>query len=116
MERINKTFKEEDEDGTQGEAEITDPYDPYVPNDLLQYRERRLLEEERLQAQVDAQRALEQQKVLREQLEQERQDLQRTGDLSKLVAIGRGRGRGLSNLPAWLVAKQQQEKESLGPQ
>jgi hypothetical protein len=96
------------------EEEITDPYDPYVPNDLLQYWDRQAVIQEQQQLEQETRKALEQQRVLREQLESERQTLQRQGNLEQLTSSGMGRGRGrggVSNLPAWLVAKQQQEQK-----
>jgi hypothetical protein len=103
-------------------AEILDPYDPYVPNDLLQYWDRQALAQERLEMEREAREALAKQQQIRQQLEKERLELQRKGDYSALakhsqlnqthvaaMGRGRGRGRGVSNLPAWLVEKQRQE-------
>jgi hypothetical protein len=107
----------------QEEVIITDPYDPYVPNDLLQYWDRKALAEERLALQQQTQEALERQQAIRRKLEKERQELEQKGEYDKLAlqqqkgqgGMGRGRGRGaLSNLPAWLVEKQRKEKEGLG--
>ncbi len=104
---VRETVVEEDEDDP---VEITDPYDPYVPNDLLQYWDRQALIKEQQQLEQETRQALEHQKILREQLEHERQELQKQGNLVQLAGgLGRGRGRGVSNLPAWLVAKQQEE-------
>ena len=100
--------------------DILDPYDPRVPNDLLKFRELQLIEQERQRAHEEAQQALEDQRVLREQLEEERRKLYASGEISQLASasssgMGRGRGRGVSNLPAWLVAQQEREKsDSLG--
>ena len=85
---------------------MDDPYDPMVPNDLLQYWEHKALAAER--------EALERQRV--EQLQQQ-QDLRRQLDLERQREIDqqgftverpRGRGRGVSNLPAWMMAQQKQ--------
>ena len=106
---LNSFVVEEEEEEV---AEITDPYDPYVPNDLLQYWDRQALIHEQRQLEEETKQALEQQRILREQLERERQELQKQGNLTQLVGgLGRGRGRGVSNLPAWLVAQQEQQKE-----
>ncbi|KAL3894946.1 MAG: hypothetical protein SGARI_007596, partial [Bacillariaceae sp.] len=105
--------------------EITDPYDPFVPNDLLQYWERQAAAQERAKLEQETREAMERQRVLREQLQRERQELLRTGsggkDTTAVAAAmggmgrGRGRGRGLSNLPAWLIEKQRKEAaEGLG--
>ncbi|EEC51898.1 predicted protein [Phaeodactylum tricornutum CCAP 1055/1] len=101
------------------EKATEDPYDPMVPNDLLQYwdhksmsRERERLERERLET-------MEAQKRLCEQLERERRALTTSGDVAKIAdqhikrSFAGGRGRGLSNLPAWLV-EQQKSESSVG--
>jgi hypothetical protein len=95
------------DEAIEDQKTITDPYDPYVPNDLLQYWDRQALKEQRRQLELEAQQAMEHQKLLRKRLEEEREELQRQGNLQKLDT---GRGRGVSNLPAWLVAKQQQDR------
>ena len=101
-------------------TEITDPYDPYVPNDLLQYWDRQSLAKERAQMEREAREALEQQRLLRQRLEMERDELQKKGDFAQILqqqdwggmgrGRGRGRGRGVSNIPAWLMEKQRQEQ------
>jgi hypothetical protein len=97
------------------EDEINDPYDPYVPNDLLQYWERQSLAKERATLERETRNALEKQRQLRQQLEREREELHRKGNYENFVqeqqqpGRGRGRGRGVSNLPAWLVEKQRRE-------
>jgi hypothetical protein len=70
-----------------------DPYDPFVPNDLLEYWEHQA-----------AKRAWEGQQERRRKIEQELQQLEPIQQPSR----GRGRG-GVSNLPAWLVERQRQE-------
>jgi hypothetical protein len=126
---------------TKAVAEITDPYDPYIPNDLLQYWERQALAQERERLERETREALEKQRLLRERLEKERQELQRSGNYQELIhrqtntgggdvgpagvetpgnafdeggmgrGRGRGRGRGISNLPAWLVEKQRLQEQ-----
>eukprot|EP00557_Chaetoceros_sp_GSL56_P002948 CAMPEP_0176487448 /NCGR_PEP_ID=MMETSP0200_2-20121128/6137_1 /TAXON_ID=947934 /ORGANISM="Chaetoceros sp., Strain GSL56" /LENGTH=287 /DNA_ID=CAMNT_0017884277 /DNA_START=64 /DNA_END=927 /DNA_ORIENTATION=- len=102
-----------------------DMYHPMMPNDYLAYRQRK--ENELLQANLEkqAQKTLEMQRKLREQIEEERRKALDSGDAKKIIesrlttpventmisGIGRGRGRGLSNLPAWLVKKQQEENQ-----
>ena len=82
---------------------ITDPYDPYVPNDLLEYWEKLAAKKHREKLERNTREALERQKAMRKQLEDER------------MALGRqppaGRGRGVSNLPAWLVEQQRRDRE-----
>ena len=101
--------------------EILDVYDPYVPNDLLQYFERKTLLEQKKAMEDQQRQALEDQRLLSEKLQQERQSLlvedDKQSDYASILmahqsrGAGRGRGRGLSNLPAWLVEKQRKEKE-----
>mmetsp|Transcript_627 Transcript_627/g.1822 ORF Transcript_627/g.1822 Transcript_627/m.1822 type:complete len:133 (+) Transcript_627:547-945(+) len=95
---------------------VQDPYDPLCPNDLLQYWEKRALEKERHNLERQRQQALEQQEVLRRQLKREREELARGGDGAHTnLASARprilGRGRGVSNLPAWLQEKNQQRQQ-----
>ena len=61
----------------------------------------------------------------RKRIEEERREAEEAGDIDRIVESraasvaaslggagrGRGRGRGTSNLPAWLVKKQQEENE-----
>jgi hypothetical protein len=114
------------------EEEIKDVYDPYVPNDLLQYWDRQSLAKEREALERETKEALEKQRILRMQLEKERETLQQKGDYSKFlgggpyppskttvstttnppgIGMGRGRGRGVSNLPAWLIEQKRKEQE-----
>jgi hypothetical protein len=74
-----------------------DPYDPLVPNDLLEYWEAQKVKRE-----------WEQHEQLRQELEQERQHRQ---ELQQQLPSGRGRG-GRSNLPAWLVEQQKREQQA----
>lgn len=114
-------LEEESDELRRLHESVTDFYDPLVPNDLLAYWERKAHEKQRLELERSARETLERQKRLREQLEQERQAIEATGDVKQIVqhrversmagGAGRGRGRGVSNLPAWLVQKQQ---DSLG--
>ena len=58
---------------------------------------------------------MEQHEKLRRRVEEERRRLEESGDVDKLVDMvkeqqqqrlgGRGRGRGVSNLPAWMVER-----------
>jgi len=102
-----------------------DRYDPLVPNDYLAYRERRAQEQEQIRMERAAKEQLEVQRRVRERIEEERRAAEEAGDLDRIVESravsvaasvggagrGRGRGRGTSNLPAWLVKKQQEENE-----
>jgi hypothetical protein len=104
------------EDMTNDEANVTDPYDPHIPNDLLAYRERMAMQQERERLKREAIETLERQKQLRLQLEKERQRIEASGraiDIiehrTKINLSSNGRGRGINNLPAWLLKKQQEE-------
>jgi hypothetical protein len=92
-------------------ASVTQPYDPYCPNDYLAYRERKKMEQIRKDMQASALQRLEQQEMLRKKVEEERKKLLESGDFSKIVE--KSRGRGVTNLPAWLVKKQDEQKEEM---
>mmetsp|Transcript_15028 Transcript_15028/g.27146 ORF Transcript_15028/g.27146 Transcript_15028/m.27146 type:complete len:352 (-) Transcript_15028:192-1247(-) len=96
----------------------TDIYDPHVPNDLLAFWDAKAMERERLELEREAKETLQRQEDLRQQLEQERADLEKSGDLEKLVQHreqrSMGRGRGVSNLPAWLVEKHKKQQQQVG--
>lgn len=108
-------------------ASVTQPYDPYCPNDYLAYRERKKMEQIRKDMQASALQRLEQQEMLRKKIEDERKKLLESGDFSKIVeqsrgdregvavggGTGNGRGRGVTNLPAWLVKKQDAQKKEM---
>lgn len=110
-------LEEESEAMRQLHASVVDAYDPHVPNDLLAYWDRKAMEKERLELEREAKETLQRQDQLRRQLEQERESLLKSGNIEEIVqhrqqtSMGRGRGRGVSNLPAWLVQKQ---RDSLG--
>jgi len=91
------------------EEKITDLYDPYVPNDLLEYWETLAAKKHREKLERDTREALEQQKAMRKQLEEDRKALLQQATMGSSAPFprqARGRGRGVSNLPAWLVEKQ----------
>lgn len=117
----NATMIEEEEESEammQLHASVVDIYDPHVPNDLLAYWDRKAMERERLELEREAKETLARQERLRQQLEQERASLEKSGNLDKLVEHRQqttmGRGRGISNLPAWLVEKQKEKVGSGG--
>ena len=109
-------------------ASVTHPYNPHFPNDYLAYRERKKTEQVRKDLQRSALQRLDQQEKLRKKIEEERKKLLESGDVDKIVesassgaagagGAGRGRGRGrggVSNLPAWLLKKQQEQREAEG--
>ena len=69
---VSTQHKEKDDDEEE-EEEIMDPYDPYIPNDLLQYWEHQVAKLERIELQRQAEEARKTQHLIRERLEQERQ-------------------------------------------
>ena len=96
-----ENFSEEERARQVLHHSVTDPYDPLVPNDLQQYIEMRALEQQRESLEQQRREALELQELLREQLDQQRQQAQRDDSMG-----GRGRGRGgVSNLPAWMATR-----------
>eukprot|EP00548_Thalassiothrix_antarctica_P010709 CAMPEP_0194158706 /NCGR_PEP_ID=MMETSP0152-20130528/77276_1 /TAXON_ID=1049557 /ORGANISM="Thalassiothrix antarctica, Strain L6-D1" /LENGTH=353 /DNA_ID=CAMNT_0038868165 /DNA_START=53 /DNA_END=1114 /DNA_ORIENTATION=+ len=107
--------EEEDTEFQQLHVNITDPYDPYVPNDLLAHWERKKIEEERLKLEQEARETLKRQQHLRQQLEEERQKIEKSGSANAIIehrartALSGGRSRGVNNLPAWLLQKQKEE-------
>jgi hypothetical protein len=106
---------DESEAMRQLHASVVDVYDPHVPNDLFAYWDRKAMEKHRIELEREAQETLQRQETLRQQLEQERESLAKSGNLGDIAqhyaqtSMGRGRGRGVSNLPAWLVQKQRVE-------
>lgn len=102
-----------------------DRYDPLVPNDYLTHRERQAQEQEQIRMERAAKEQIEVQRRVRQRIEEERRAAEEAGDIDRIVESraasvaaslggagrGRGRGRGTSNLPAWLVKKQQEENE-----
>jgi splicing factor 45 len=105
-------LEDESEAMRQLHASVVDVYDPHVPNDLLVYWDRKAMEKQRIELEREAQETLQRQEHLRQQLEQERESLAKSGNFGDIVqhytqtSMGLGRGRGVSNLPAWLVQKQ----------
>jgi hypothetical protein len=112
---------------------VTRPYDPHSPNDYLAHRERKKTEQARRDMQRSALQRLDQQEKLRRKVEEERRRMIESGDYARIVersrdgggdgtnammagggSAGRGRGRGVTNLPAWLVKKQEEQKEGEG--
>lgn len=86
----------------------SDRYDPFLPNDLLEYWERKAVEET-----WRAQEAEHMRRRMQETAEQIRH-AQETEHMRQLSSDPpRGRGRGLSNLPAWMV-EHQRRQEVLG--
>ena len=98
--------------------EQDDLYDPALPNDLEQYWQRQRAAQERQRLQEERRQQLADQQALQEAAAAARQALVQAGQYEAVQAqegVSRGRGRGLSNLPAWMTQKQPQgpsEKKS----
>ncbi|GAX27831.1 hypothetical protein FisN_13Hh062 [Fistulifera solaris] len=87
----------------------SDRYDPFLPNDLLEYWERKAAEET-WRAEAQAEQQLRRNREQAEQLRRQQQER----EMHKPEEPPRGRGRGgLSNLPAWMV-EQQRRQDALG--
>jgi hypothetical protein len=98
---------------------IEDPYDPAVPNDVWQYWDFQAAARERQKLEAEHIKGLAQQEALRRQAAREREALLHSNDTSALAAHharASGRGRGISNLPAWLRSQQQDESRPTGGQ
>ena len=88
-----------------------DLYDPAVPNDLLQYWERARAARERQRLQQERADQLRQQEALRQAAKREREALASQGQYEALAQrhFQAGRGRGVSNVPAWMLKQQQRD-------
>jgi hypothetical protein len=109
-------------------------YNPHFPNDYLAHLERKKTERIQKELQQSALQRLDQQEKLRKKIEEERRKIESSGDVNKIVesrmggsdavaagvggvtahamgGAGRGRGRGVQNLPSWLIKKQQEEQK-----
>ena len=86
--------------------DVEDPYDPSRPNDYLFWCEERI-EKKRLEKIAgENKRKIAEGERARQDMEKERYKAMESGDVQRLensMGAGRGRGRGLSNLPAWMA-------------
>jgi hypothetical protein len=98
--------------------DVDNPYDPRRPNDYHQYCNKRE-EEKRLAAlAVDNKRKLEEMERARADVERQRKIALERGDYQTLLStsltdssgLGRGRGRGVANLPSWIVEQMKQDE------
>jgi hypothetical protein len=111
-----------------------DPYDPRRPNDYLQFCQERD-EQKRIQfIKEENKRQLEEMERQRLDMDRQRKEMVDKQDYQKLYdltaaehstgGLGRGRGRGVVNLPAWMVqqvntnvpAEEEPKKQSEGTQ
>ena len=106
------------------EVDPEDLYDPAFPNDYLQF----LREVEEKEKEAIKRKELEEYHRLAQEVHQERHKDEELGEIrwiqeSSIGEIntggigtasqppGRGRGRGMNNLPAWMVSQQQQQQK-----
>ena len=110
------------------EEDIIDPYNPLQPNDYLLYRQQKKQERQNKELKLRTEETLKLQQAVRKRIEEERKIANATGDVDQIISlrekqqqrlenesggIGRGRGRGVSNLPAWVLKRQQEQKREL---
>jgi hypothetical protein len=88
-----------------GTFDVDDVYDPFRPNDYLQYCDERAELKRQKRIERDNKRILSEREQDRVRVERERVEAMQRGDLLQVEASlgGRGRGRGLSNLPSWMT-------------
>lgn len=101
--------------------DVEDPYDPLRPNDYIKLCEEREEKARRDRIVEDNVKQLQQQEQMRAEREQKRKAAIQNMDMTSLLdpdgksnfeSISRGRGRGIVNLPSWLVNQNAKAKES----
>lgn len=109
---------------TIGSFDVSDAYEPRRPNDYISWCEERLEMQRIAKLEAENKKLLEEAERTRKKLEEERAAAAKAGDLQKLQnsmatpAMGRGRGRGLSNLPSWITQQNkpvQSDLRSIAP-
>jgi hypothetical protein len=91
--------------------DVIDAYDPIRPNDYLKLCEERVARQRAILMEEEYQQQLIEVQKVREAKEKERANAVEQGDMQKLQelsSVGRGRGgrgRGISNLPAWMTER-----------
>ena len=118
----------ETEFNTNSSYDVDHAYDPKTPNDYIAYCSERLEKRKELRLQEENARHMQAAEEARTQLEKERREAAQRGDYQSLLSsagvytgessgssanagetavlgaiMGRGRGRGLNNLPAWMT-------------
>lgn len=91
--------------------EADDPYDPARPNDYLAWCEERLERRRLDKLEIENVKVMAERERERQELERNRAEAAQRGDVQALKAslgvaaggIAVGRGRGISNLPAWMT-------------
>ncbi len=108
--------------------DVVQPYDPRKPNDYSQFCNEREEEKRIMQLAIDNKKKLEEIEKARVEVERKRKLAVEQGDYQSLLSsallensgIGRGRGRGVANLPSWIVeqmksAEMKEHLSSLSP-
>ena len=105
---------DDEEDYSINTFDVSDPYDPARPNDYNQHCIERE-EKKRLSKLAELNSVyIQEMETQRREKELERIAAAERGDVRKLQELdnGRGRGRGLSNLPAWMTRNESHEAEN----
>ena len=98
---------DDEEDYSNNTFDVSDPYDPCRPNDYNQYCIEREEKKRLLKLAEHNSIYIQEMETQRKEKESERIAAAERGDVQKLQELdnSRGRGRGLSNLPAWMTNK-----------
>ena len=83
----------DDDNNNESNEKITDPYDPFVPNDLLEYWEKQAATRQRKKLERETRESLVRQKSIRKKINEERLELQKSGNYSTLIERERERKR-----------------------
>ncbi len=87
---------------------LIDMYNPFRPNDYIKYCAERIEKKRLLELQEESNKRLDELAKERAEREAKLKQARDDGDMAKVQSLvpqfGMGRGRGLSNLPAWMTA------------
>uniref|UniRef100_A0A7S3K2M8 RRM domain-containing protein n=1 Tax=Aureoumbra lagunensis TaxID=44058 RepID=A0A7S3K2M8_9STRA len=92
---------------------VDDPYDPTEPNDYIQIQREKNAKRAQERREKERQQYLERLEEERTKMALERQKLAEKQLAGEAIDIPTGRGRGISNMPAWLTTK---KSDSSSPQ
>jgi len=85
--------------------DVEDPYEPSRPHDYLRWCEERLEKKKQDKLADENKIRIQEAEKIRIDQERERAQAMESGDMQRIqstLGAGRGRGRGLSNMPAWM--------------
>jgi hypothetical protein len=87
---------------------VIDMYNPFRPNDYIKYCAERIEKKRLLELQEESNKRLDELAKERAERDAKLKQARDDGDMAKVQSLvpqfGMGRGRGLSNLPAWMTA------------